>query len=172
MKIRPIAPAVILALLLTGCSSSDGASAEPAATTTTSVAPTVEGPTAPEGELVWSEAIGSGDLVSVTIQTDANLLTVQAEGPTPPTGAVLYSVLAGPYQMGLKSVDGDVTVFAFDSAAGTQVRLDNSYIYADSVVTFRIPLAEIPNLPEPLTWSASLSVEGVDVGTTGEVAAE
>lgn len=119
------------------------------------------------GAVAWSEAAVKGDLAQMVLTiTDDQLVMIQAQGPTPSAGTVLYSAtLGGLYQIGLKSMDGEVIVFAYDFDSGKQANLDSAYVYGDGQVSFRVPASNLPKLATPFSWKGAVTVDGADTGT-------
>lgn len=118
---------------------------------------------------LWSEGAGAGPLEQMVIRYDGELVHVQAKGPTPSVGVVLPSVMVGPYQLGLKSVDGSVTVFVFDFEKTKQTNVESSYMFLDGVVSFRFSRATVSRITLQDEWVGTLSVDGIDLDSTGAV---
>lgn len=116
---------------------------------------------------IWSETAGTtGVLTDVVVQTDENLVTVQAKGPTPQAGTTVYSVRAGSYTLGLKVVDGAATRYVYDFTSSSQQTFESSYAYADGVVAFRFPKSAVPGLDAGAQWQGTLTQDGQQTDQT------
>lgn len=160
---RPMSlAAAVLAMLvsLSACTSENEAAQNTA----------VQSQTADQLPKGTSEGSADGQLKGFSLSINGDgLITVNAEGPTPSDGVVLYSVTVDGYQLGLKSIDGNQSVFVFDFDSSRQSNLSSSLTYVDGQVSFRVPSAEVPRLTVPFEWTGTLSINGTDVAKTGSV---
>lgn len=92
-------------------------------------------------------------------------------GDLPVEGTVLYSVTAWSadgntgYQLGTKFQDGEeIANFVFDKGTSNQKNITNGAIAVDGEVNVRYPLKDLAGLGDEFKWTATVTVEGTDIG--------
>jgi hypothetical protein len=170
MKRAATAGVAVLAvgLSLAGCGGSNGDARAGEA-----VEPSIPVTTASQGIVAtasldgFGECAGTGKLAKTTM-SGTNVLGITWTTTTAlPTGDSSYYLMAGPYQIGLRSLPGNqVARFVFDTRTGKQENLTSSYILDGATGQLIVPFASLQDLAAwPETWTATVSTGGADAGT-------
>lgn len=148
---------------------------EDTTTTTESAPPPSEGELSGFAECTDppSDGIG-GDLLSARLAVDGPVLTIGYETAAPLTGpsfSYYINIFSANYQIGLRSIDGEIVRFVADFGEG-QEDLTSAYTLDGTVATLAVPLSSLPNLEQPFDYTAVITVDGQDAdecaGTFGE----
>ncbi|MEX2294299.1 MAG: hypothetical protein WD691_10980 [Acidimicrobiales bacterium] len=170
MKLRTAV--VALPLLLAACGGDDDApptTTMAAETTTTETTPASAPQAALTGFTECTDPPGDGagaDLISATLGVQGQVLTIsyQTAAPLPgPSFSYYINIFSAGYQIGLRSIDGEVFRLVADLTEGGQENLTTSYTLDGNLATLVVPLSALPRLAQPFDYSAVITVDGVDV---------
>jgi hypothetical protein len=106
-----------------------------------------------------------GDLASARLATEGEVLTVGYETAAPlngPSFSYYINIFSAGYQIGLRSIDGEVTRFVFDLNETQQENLTSAYTLDGTVATLAVPLSALPRLEQPFDYTAVITVDGQD----------
>lgn len=105
-----------------------------------------------------------GDLVSARLATQGPVLTIGYETAAPlagPSFSYYINIFSAGYQIGLRSIDGEVTRFVADLGGG-QENLTSAYTLDGNVATLVVPLSALSKLEQSFDYTAVITVDGRD----------
>ena len=164
----------IVGLSVDGCGSSSVGTGPTSETFGTSVQTTVTQPDQPEVSVTTScvdktgDSTGPLDLTRVNVREEVDTVTItyRWRGDVPAAGTVLWSTnFTGPdaiKQLGYKILDGEVIAqFVFDAIETKQTDSGTADLGTRKLVA-RFDGQDVGIIGVPRTWTATLSVEGLD----------
>lgn len=105
-----------------------------------------------------------GDLLSARLATQGPVLTIGYQTAAPlagPSFSYYINIFSADYQIGLRSIDGEVIRFVADLGGG-QENLTSAYTLDGTQATLAVPLTALPRLEQPFDYTAVITVDGRD----------